>query len=215
MDINALIERFITLEALAAHRSREADLPASWATLARTALIDLLEELDLRIGEHDPSFVDALKYILHPQPYADVENSVATLIQRGYKLVCLPMQSETTMQQLQPCIPEVFTRHVSLWTRYVSPHVTADLSLFEGFAAFCGTLVGRADGLPQEDVMVVSSSMGRVLHAAVCMFYTTAQVRRRGNLEGSVNFVVGTTKRLSTPVPSLVVSGLDELCTHL
>ncbi|KAI0719777.1 hypothetical protein C8T65DRAFT_635132 [Cerioporus squamosus] len=215
MDINTLVERFITLEALAARRSREAELPTSLATLARMALIDLLEELDLHISEHDPLFVDALKHILRPEPYADVEHVVATLLQRGYKLVCLPVQSETTMQQLRPYIPDVFTNNATLWTRYVSPHVTADRKLFKGFAAFCGTLVGRTERLPYEDCLVVGASIGRVLHVALCHHFTAVLVRRPGNLEGNVDFVVGTVKRRSTPVPSLIVSGLDELCAQL
>ncbi len=215
VDIHMLVERFITLEALAARRSREADLPTSLATLARMALIDLSEEFDLCISEHEPLFIDVLKHILHPQPYPDVEHATAALVQRGYKLVCLPVHSETTMQQLRPCIPEVFTEHAALWTTYVSPHETADIVLFKGFAAFSGALVRRTDALPDEDILVVSSSMGRVLHAALSHCYTVAQVRRPGNLEGNVNFVVGTMKRQSTPVPSLVVGGLGELCAQL
>ena len=217
MDIGMLVARFITLEALAARSSRETALPTSLASITRKALLDLLREYDLSIDEHDPMFIDAIKRILSPKPYADVEHAMATLVGRGYRLVCLPVHSETTMQQLRACIPEVFTNNTTLWTKYVSPYATADDTLLRGFAGFCGALVGRTDDseLPKQEILVVSSSMGRVLHCAVEHYLTTAHIRRPGNLEGSVIFKVGTTEERSTPVPSVVVDGLTELCSKL
>ncbi|RPD61797.1 hypothetical protein L226DRAFT_612220 [Lentinus tigrinus ALCF2SS1-7] len=211
MGIDALLERFITLEALAARSSRVTNSPTSLPTLARTALFNLSQELDLDLHEDDPQFTLALKYILDPHPYVDVEHALSTLVQRGYTLICLPTHSETTTQRLLSRLPDVFS---AVWSQSVSLHVTTDaVDFFDGFDTFCREFIG-ASALRNE-VLVVSSSIGRVLHAATFWGLGTALIRRPGNLEGNVDFSVGDPEFKGNPIPSLVVRGLDELCTKV
>ncbi len=209
-----VVDRFITLEALAEREAQKAGSPTSLATFARSALLSLVRELRLDMDERSPFFAETLKRILSPAPYPEVEQAIAALKQRGYTLVCLPTHSATTMQQLRSSFPPAFADGdtVRPWTEHISVHFLARAWLFSSLRSFCESLVKET--LQPSEILVVSSSVGRVLHAALNVGHATAWVRRPGNLEGNVDFVVGDDEN-SCPVPSLVVSGLMELVAKL
>lgn len=212
--LGLLLDRFLTLEALAERSAQLAGSPTSLATFARSALVDLARELRLDINEHSPVFTETLKRILSPSPYPDVEPAIAALKQRGYTLVCLPTHSDTTMQQLRSSFPPAFADSdaVRTWTKHISAHFIAPAPFFLSLQSFCESLVKET--LQPAEVLIVSSGVGRVLHAASHVGHASAWVRRPGNLEGGFEFVVGDDKN-SCPVPSLVVSGLMELVETL
>ncbi len=59
----------------------------------------------------------------------------------------------------------------------------------------------------------MSTGVGRMLAPALAQGYATALVRRPGCLEAHVNFKVG--KGCTSPMPSITVDGLPELCRAL
>lgn len=211
--LELVIDWFLTHEALVERDALSVGNPASLATCARSALIDLAGELRLNVDVHSTVFTDALKLILSPEPYPDVDAAITTLQQRGYTLLYLPTQSATTMQQLRPAFPPAFAG-VRTWTGHISAHFVASAANFLPLQSFCESLVNSEAPLQPSEILVVSSSIGRVLHAAMTLGHATAWVRRPHNLEGRVNFVVGEDKN-SSPVPSLVVSGLTDLVASL
>ncbi|KAI0719779.1 hypothetical protein C8T65DRAFT_603238 [Cerioporus squamosus] len=214
VSMDTVVGRFLTFEALAEREAEIVGSPTSLATFARSALMELARDLYLDIDERSPFVTETLKHILSPMPYADVQTAITTLKERGYTLVCLPAHSATTMQQLRPSLPPAFadSEAVRTWTKHISAHFVAPASLFSSLHSFCESLVEGA--LQPSEILVVSSGIGRVLHAALCAGHATAWVRRPGNLEGEVDFVVGDDEN-SCPVPSLMVSGLMELVASL
>ncbi len=80
--------------------------------------------------------------------------------------------------------------------------------LLKNLLSFFQSLVGGA--LEREEILVVSASVGRVLHAAQSAGHATALVQRSENFEGHVEFVVGAEQRFS-PRPSVVVGDLLQL----
>ncbi|RPD61807.1 hypothetical protein L227DRAFT_524311, partial [Lentinus tigrinus ALCF2SS1-6] len=215
-SLGLVVDRFLTLEALAARDAETLGTPTSFATCARSALINLARELGFNVDVRSAVFIETLKCILSPKPYPDVEAAITWLKQRGYTLVCLPTHSPTTMQQLRPLFPPAFadSNAVHMWTEHISAHFVARYPFFmtSKFQSFCESLVKET--LQPSEILVVSSGIGRVLHAAVNAGHATAFVRRPWNLEGCVDFVVGDDEG-SCPVPSLVVSGLMDLIARL
>ncbi|RDX52471.1 hypothetical protein OH76DRAFT_1480591 [Lentinus brumalis] len=214
VSIDLVVSRFLTFEAMAERDAQIAGSPASLATFARSALMELARDLELGIDEHSPFFTETLLQVLSPLPYPDVEATIKTLKERGYTLLCLPIHSATTMQQLRPSFPPAFadSNVVQTWTEHISAHFLAPAWFFSSLQSFCESLV--KEKLQPSEILVVSSSVGRVLHAAMCAGHATAWLRRPGNLEGDFEFVVGDDEN-SCPVPSVVASGLMELIVRL
>ncbi|RPD61795.1 hypothetical protein L227DRAFT_546058 [Lentinus tigrinus ALCF2SS1-6] len=214
--LGLVADRFLTLEALAERDAQTLGTPTSFATCARSALIDLARELNLDVDVRSAIFTETLKCILSPKPYPDVEPAIASLKQRGYTLICLPTHSPTTMQQLRPFFPPAFadSNVVQMWTEHISAHFVAPPPFFttSKLQSFCESVVKET--LQPSEILVVSSSIGRVLHTAVNARHATALVRRPWYLEGGADFIVGDDQS-SCPVPSLVVNGLMELVARL
>ncbi|RPD75955.1 hypothetical protein L226DRAFT_534019 [Lentinus tigrinus ALCF2SS1-7] len=213
--LGLVVDRFLTLEALAERDAQAFGTPTSLATCARSALIDLARELCLDINVRSTAFIETLKCILSPKPYPDVEAAITWLKQRGYTLVCLPTHSPTTMQQLRPFFPPAFADSdtVHVWTEHISAHFVAPCPLFiPNLQSFCESVVKET--LQPSEILVVSSSIWRVLHAAVIAEHATALVCRPRKMEGGVTHVVGDDQN-SCPVPSLFVGGLMELVARL
>ncbi|TFK78507.1 hypothetical protein K466DRAFT_570791 [Polyporus arcularius HHB13444] len=214
VSLDLVVGRFLTFEAMAERDAQIAGSPASLATFARSALMDLVRDLQLDIDEHSSTFTETLKHVLSPIPYPDVETSIRTLKERGYTLVCLPAHSATTMQQLRSSLPPAFVDDdvVQTWSQHISTHFVAPALFFSSLRSFCESLVKET--LQPSEILVVSSSVGRVLHAAIFTGYATAWMRRPGNFEGGFEFIVGDDEN-SCPVPSVVASGLMELTAKL
>ncbi|KAI0767558.1 hypothetical protein C8Q74DRAFT_1281032 [Fomes fomentarius] len=208
MSIYRLTERYLMLEALNERDARAAGSPSSLATSVRQALLSLAQQVELQIDEHSPLFMNAFTHILNPPPHPEVEAVTHTLLQRGYMLVGLPTHSQTTMTHILPSLPRVFVEHVRFFPECVSMHFVAEFILLHNLFSFCQSLVGGA--LEREEILVVSTSVGRVLHAAQSAGHATALVQRSENFEGHVEFVVGAEQRFS-PRPSVVLGDLLQL----
>ncbi|KAI0767576.1 hypothetical protein C8Q74DRAFT_1370336 [Fomes fomentarius] len=210
--IYRLTERYMTLEGQSEWNAQTAGLPNSPVVSVHQALLSLAHEVDLRIDEYSPLFIRAFAQILNPPPHPEVEAVTHTLLQRGYTLVGLPAHSETTMMHIVPLLPRVFVEHVHLFPEGVSMHFVADSPMLKNLYSFCQSLVGGA--LERQDILVVSASVGRVLHAAQYMAHATALVQRPGDFEGHVESVVGGKPEYS-PRPSVTVQDLRQLAAML
>ncbi|KAI0719781.1 hypothetical protein C8T65DRAFT_725205, partial [Cerioporus squamosus] len=61
LTMGLVVDRFVTLEAFAERKAQNIGSPTSFATLARSALIDLAQDLHLDIDERSPFFTETLK----------------------------------------------------------------------------------------------------------------------------------------------------------
>ncbi len=213
MSIYRLTERYMMIEALNERDAQAAgSQPSSLATSVREALLSLAHQVELQIDEHSPLFMSAFTRVLNPLPHPEVEAVTHTLLQRGYMLVGLPANSETTTMHILPLQPRVFVENVRFFPKGVSMHFVADFPMLKNLFSFCQSLVRGA--LERPDILVVSASVGRVLHAAQYVAHATALVQRHGDFEGHVEFVVGGKPEYS-PRPSVDVEDLLQLVAML
>ena len=141
--------------------------------------------------------------------YLEGENkSLKELIHQQAELIA---RQRSTMEHLHATIPSWFWLNTRPWTQYASPHFTAANGAFKTLLSFCTDITGT--NLDASEILVVSTSVGRILHSAQHWGHATAHIRRPSTLEGKVEFRVG--KNTGSPQPSIVVDGLRDLCTKL
>ncbi|PIL23221.1 hypothetical protein GSI_14530 [Ganoderma sinense ZZ0214-1] len=204
-DATQLTRLYLESEALA--DSDSSTQPTSLARIVYCALLALAERLDLPISPASTLFTDAFTRILSPAPFADAEPAITALAARGVRLVCFPAYSSTTMEHLRSMLPAAFHKHVELAPLAMSVHFAAGDQPWWKMYDRCRK---TAPDVCDDEFLVVSAGVGRVLLSAIRRRYATALVKRPDSLESHVEFVIGELPE-HNPIPLMTVPGLMEL----
>ncbi|KAI0676290.1 hypothetical protein C8Q78DRAFT_962727 [Trametes maxima] len=180
--------------------------PTSLATIVYQALTVLAERLHVSIASSPGLLEDALTCILRPEPYADVVSAIDTLLQQGVMVICIAPYSAVTLDFLRPLLP----MRMTFCPIPVSIHTHVPESYFASLMNFS---LSFAPDLKPNELLVASSSVGRVIAPASLTGHPTVHVKRSGCLEANVEFVIGTEP--FNPKASLVVDSLGYLCDAL
>ncbi|PIL23232.1 hypothetical protein GSI_14542 [Ganoderma sinense ZZ0214-1] len=208
-DATQLTRLYLESEALADNDS--STQPTSLARIVYSALLALAERLDLPISPASTLFTDAFTRILTPAPFADAEPAITALADRGVRLICFPSHSSTTMEHLRPMLPAAFHKHVEFAPLAMSVHFAAGDQPWWKMYDRCRE---TAPDVWEDEFLIVSAGVGRVLLSAIGRRYATALLKRPDSLESHVEFVIGE-RREHNPIPVMTVPGLMELCATL
>ncbi len=208
-DATLLTRLYIESEALINHDC--STQPISFARVVYSALLALAERLGLSIAPHSRLFTDTFMHILTPARFVDAEPALTALADRGVKLICFPPYSSTTLQHYTRVLPPAFHKHVELAPLATPVHFAAGDKPWWQMYAKCKQV---APNVRDDEILVVSAGVGRVLVPALEREYATTLLRRPDSLESHVDFIVGE-RREHNPVPLMTVGGLMELCATL
>ncbi|KAI8972808.1 hypothetical protein BD414DRAFT_468920 [Trametes punicea] len=204
-----VLELYIEVEALAVRE--QGATAVSLAAICHSALRTLSGKLKVSLHAHPTLLANSLATILKCRPYHDVDPFVRNLVQQGCALMVIPPHSGVSMQHLLPMLPHHVGQHMHVCSEALSIHFAARTSFFSGaLIEQCKQLL--PDVLPAE-VLLVSTSVARVLAPASLAGHPTALVKRPGTIASNVDFVIGVGN--DTPATSVVVDGLEELCASV
>ncbi|KAJ8502281.1 hypothetical protein ONZ51_g36 [Trametes cubensis] len=206
--IEDIIALYIEIEALAAGKGPS--IATSFATIVHSALQTLALKLAIP-PQARPALIAnaAASGIMKPIPYFDVELALEALSRQGLPVLVIPPHSEVTMRHLVSSLPRRNKVHPT--NEPLSIHFAATPSFFKSLLAQCRSMVPHIE---PKDVLLVSTSVGRVVAPASLAGHPTVLLKRHGMIASKVRFVVGHLPH-TNPVPSLVVGGLMELCTKI
>ncbi|KAI0659757.1 hypothetical protein C8Q70DRAFT_980988 [Cubamyces menziesii] len=197
---------YIEIEALAARKSQFA--ATSVAAIVESALHTLARKSKIPLQAHPTLVATALAEIIKPVPFTDVEHAIASLKAHGCPIIVIPSHSDVTMRQV---FPSMLRSQVRVTNEPLSMHFAAPDSFFKSLLAQCKAIV---PGIRPKDVLLVTSSVARIVAPGSRAEHPTALVKRHGTIASNVKFVVGN-RPPTNPVPSIVVEDLLELCTRV
>ena len=183
-------------------------MATSIAAIVDSTLRTLASRSKIPLQAHPTLVATALAEILNPAPYSDVEYAINSLSSHGRSIIVIPPYSEVTMRQ---SLPSTLRPEVRPANEPLSIHFAAPDSFFTSLLAQCREIV---PGIRPKDVLLVTTSVARIVAPGSLAGHPTALVKRHGTLASNVQFVVGNRAPMN-PVPSIVVGDLIELCASV
>ncbi|KAI0367366.1 hypothetical protein BV20DRAFT_1054830 [Pilatotrama ljubarskyi] len=205
VSLDKILSRYVECEAFA-ERAHDASA-VSLATIVHDALLTLAKKLDVAPDIRAKLVASTLPIILEPQPYADVCDAIDTLKAAEFTLMYLPPHSPETLTDLRRVLPPNILEDSVISPTAPSVHFASSEASWKCLHALGAN---HLPGLREDEILVASAGIGRILAPAQGSRLATAHVRRPDNREASVNFFVSTFAE-SNPKPSVVVDSLGAL----
>ncbi|KAI0367350.1 hypothetical protein BV20DRAFT_1123502 [Pilatotrama ljubarskyi] len=205
IPLDKIVSRYVECEAFVARERAKSAM--SLTMIVHDALVTLAKKLDVAHDACAKLVTSTLPIILEPQPYPDVCDAVDALRGKGLTLIFLPPHSHETLTYLPRVLPPTLLEHSVVSPTAPSIHFASNAALWKSLHELSAS---RLPGLREDEILVASTGIGRILAPAQERGLVTALVKRPGNREASVNFHVSPYAE-ANPKPSVVVDSLSAL----